>query len=161
MAQGFSKVSTGPSTATGGGTWLGGIGNQKISSIKLNAMATGGLVSGPGTGTSDSILSRLSNGEFVVKAAVTKQFRPLLEYLNSNGSLPAFADGGLVGSSSFLATPMETTFETDKPSSAPTTQTIQINITGDISRQTRAQIQSMIPMIAAGVNQVNYESGYR
>lgn len=33
------------------------------------AHAAGGLITGPGTGISDSILARLSNGEFVMKAA--------------------------------------------------------------------------------------------
>jgi hypothetical protein len=35
----------------------------------INAFASGGLVKGPGTGTSDSITARLSNGEFVMSAA--------------------------------------------------------------------------------------------
>ena len=36
-----------------------------------------------------------------------------------------------------------------------------INITGDVSRQTRSEIQRMIPQIASGVNQHNYEKGYQ
>ena len=36
--------------------------------------ATGGYVSGPGTGTSDSINARLSNGEFVMKAAAVRTY---------------------------------------------------------------------------------------
>ncbi|MBR1230202.1 hypothetical protein JQ600_35495 [Bradyrhizobium sp. AUGA SZCCT0176] len=55
--------------------------------------ADGGFVSGPGTGTSDSIPARLSDGEFVVNAAATKQFAPLLQAINS-GNLPSFKDGG-------------------------------------------------------------------
>lgn len=46
--------------------------------------STGGHVSGPGTGTSDSIPARLSDGEFVVNAAATKRNRGLLEAINSN-----------------------------------------------------------------------------
>lgn len=57
--------------------------------------ATGGRVSGPGTATSDSIPARLSNGEFVVNAAATKQNLALLQAINS-GSVRGFADGGLV-----------------------------------------------------------------
>ncbi len=53
----------------------------------------GGPVSGPGTSTSDSILARLSNGEYVVNAEATAKHRPLIEAINS-GSLPGFADGG-------------------------------------------------------------------
>ena len=56
---------------------------------------TGGPVSGPGTGTSDSILARLSNGEFVINAEATSRYRPLLEQINS-GNIPAFGPGGPV-----------------------------------------------------------------
>lgn len=44
--------------------------------------ATGGWVSGPGTGTSDSIAARLSNGEFVVNARAANENRDLLEQIN-------------------------------------------------------------------------------
>lgn len=58
--------------------------------------ASGGYVSGPGTGTSDSILARLSNGEFVVRAAAVQRYGvSLLAALNAM-RLPAFAAGGLV-----------------------------------------------------------------
>lgn len=51
--------------------------------------ATGGMVTGPGTGTSDSISARLSNGEFVTRAAsVNTQTRGMLEYINRNGIVP-------------------------------------------------------------------------
>jgi len=43
--------------------------------------ATGGLITGPGTGTSDSISARLSNGEFVVKSAAVKHYGP--DFFNS------------------------------------------------------------------------------
>jgi hypothetical protein len=61
--------------------------------------ATGGHITGPGTGTSDSIMARLSNGEFVVKArSVAKYGTDLLHRINSgNFSLPRFATGGMVG----------------------------------------------------------------
>lgn len=58
--------------------------------------ATGGRVRGPGTGTSDSIMARLSNGEYVVRAAAVKAYGPaFLDKLNGL-QLPKFADGGLV-----------------------------------------------------------------
>ncbi|MBI3886162.1 MAG: hypothetical protein HY302_10585 [Opitutae bacterium] len=40
----------------------------------LGGFAEGGLVNGPGTGTSDSIPARLSNGEFVVRATTVDRF---------------------------------------------------------------------------------------
>ena len=58
--------------------------------------ASGGLISGPGSGRSDSILARLSNGEFVVNARSTQKHLPLLEQINGGG-MPGFAEGGLLG----------------------------------------------------------------
>jgi hypothetical protein len=59
--------------------------------------AEGGMVHGPGTGTSDSVLTPLSNGEYVVNARATAQNRHLLEAINSGGRIPGFAQGGYVG----------------------------------------------------------------
>lgn len=50
----------------------------------IKGFSTGGYVSGSGTGTSDSIPARLSNGEFVVNAKATSRNRELLEAINSN-----------------------------------------------------------------------------
>jgi SLT domain-containing protein len=61
----------------------------------IRSNAAGGLQRGPGTGTSDGILSRLSDGEFVVKASETAKHLSTLEAMNS-GNLPAFASGGPV-----------------------------------------------------------------
>ena len=59
--------------------------------------ATGGLISGPGTGTSDSIFARLSNGEYVMSADAVRMFGTgLLDQMNA-GLLPAFANGGAIG----------------------------------------------------------------
>jgi hypothetical protein len=54
---------------------------------------TGGHITGPGTGTSDSIPAMLSNGEYVVNASATARFGPLLDAINSGVS--HFADGGM------------------------------------------------------------------
>ena len=53
--------------------------------INSAKFATGGLVSGPGTGTSDSIPAMLSNGESVMTARATGMFAPLLSTLNQLG----------------------------------------------------------------------------
>lgn len=53
-----------------------------ISTVKSAKFASGGLVTGPGTGTSDSIAARLSNGESVMTAKATSMFAPLLSSLN-------------------------------------------------------------------------------
>lgn len=57
-----------------------------ISTVKAAKFATGGKVTGPGTGTSDSIPALLSNGEFVMTAKATKLFEPLLVAMNGIGS---------------------------------------------------------------------------
>lgn len=62
--------------------------------------ATGGLVTGPGTSTSDSIPARLSANEFVMKAKAVKKFGSNFMHMINRGILPKFADGGLVPSSS-------------------------------------------------------------
>ncbi|MEM5461584.1 phage tail length tape measure family protein [Paraburkholderia phytofirmans] len=67
--------------------------------------ASGGDVSGPGTGTSDSINAKLSNGEFVVKESVVSQpgVRSFLQALNGGQSVSGrnrFASGGYVGDDS-------------------------------------------------------------
>lgn len=59
--------------------------------------AAGGPVAGPGTGTSDSILARVSNGEFVANAAAVKHYGVgMLASINER-RFPRFADGGFVG----------------------------------------------------------------
>jgi len=57
-----------------------------ISTVKSAKFATGGKVTGPGTGTSDSIPAMLSNGEYVMTARATKMFEPLLAAMNSIGA---------------------------------------------------------------------------
>ena len=76
-----------------------------ISTVKGAKFATGGYVSGPGTGTSDSIPARLSNGESVMNARSTAMFGPLLSSLNQAGGGVAFnpAAGGQREGYEFLA----------------------------------------------------------
>lgn len=47
--------------------------------------ATGGLIIGSGSGTSDSIDARVSNGESIINAQSTSMFTPLLSALNQAG----------------------------------------------------------------------------
>jgi hypothetical protein len=70
----------------------------------VKKFATGGLVSGPGSATSDSIPARLSAGEYVVRAAAVRQVGvAFLDSINGLSAGPrfkggelAFAAGGLV-----------------------------------------------------------------
>lgn len=65
-------------------------------SVEAPGLATGGFIKGPGTSTSDSILARLSKGEYVLRADAVKKYG--LDFLNqlNAGRLPGFAAGGLV-----------------------------------------------------------------
>lgn len=127
-------------------SWFGG----------LLPFASGGYVRGPGTSTSDSIPARLSNGEFVVNAKATKDYLPVLSAINSGRAL-AFKDGGYV-SESMLAIPSTSAGSIrSTPSESKQQQVFNINITGDISQQTRKEIYGMLPAIATGVNQYNRE----
>jgi TP901 family phage tail tape measure protein len=54
--------------------------------------ATGGLISGPGTGTSDSIVARVSNGEAIIPAKSVARYPDVVNSLVS-GNLPGFRKG--------------------------------------------------------------------
>lgn len=64
-----------------------------LKSIKSAKFATGGYVSGAGTGTSDSIPAMLSNGESVINARSTAMFAPLLSAINQLGGGVPFMGG--------------------------------------------------------------------
>lgn len=58
--------------------------------------ATGGMLRGPGTGTSDSIPAMLSDGEFVVNAKATKKALPLLAAINEGKPVQLLAGGTII-----------------------------------------------------------------
>lgn len=59
--------------------------------------AAGGLMTGPGTSTSDSIVARVSTGEFVQRAAAVDYYGvDFMRRLNAM-QVPRFADGGYAG----------------------------------------------------------------
>ena len=61
----------------------------------LAGFATGGLIQGAGSGTSDSIPAMLSHGEFVINAAtVSKLGIPFFNAINKGEAMPKFAEGG-------------------------------------------------------------------
>jgi len=71
------------------------IGGSAGSAVGRNVRrASGGLVRGAGTGTSDSIPVRLSNGEYVIRASSVKRYgADLMDAIN----MGRFASGGPVG----------------------------------------------------------------
>jgi hypothetical protein len=69
----------------------------------VGGFASGGRISGSGTGNSDSLLARVSNGEFVINAASTAANLDLLTQINGGAGkrtpgakVPKFATGGQV-----------------------------------------------------------------
>lgn len=97
-------------------------------SLSVPAYAAGGLQQGPGTSTSDSILSWLSNGEYVINAAAVQKYGVgLFESLNQM-RLPRFSTGGAVGGSGSRVSTMQ-------PKS-------EINIINNTGVQARATQQS-------------------
>lgn len=61
----------------------------------VKGFSTGGYVQGSGTGTSDSIPARLSNGESVMTAKATSMFSPILSAFNQlGGGVPIVANNG-------------------------------------------------------------------
>lgn len=96
----LTALGVGSSGLTGGGllSFFGSLGGSTITATAgsspniIPMKADGGMISGPGTGTSDSIPALLSNGEFVMNASATRRFLPMLERMNNK-----YASGGLVG----------------------------------------------------------------
>jgi lambda family phage tail tape measure protein len=97
----FTKLLKSSISGLSSGGFVGGDGGGSVNA------ATGGLIRGPGSATSDSIPARLSDGEYVVNAdAVKKIGLPALEAINRGLRTPAiqampvqrYADGGLVRS---------------------------------------------------------------
>jgi hypothetical protein len=69
-----------------------------ISSMAIEGFATGGHITGAGTGTSDDIPIWASNGEFMIRtAAVEKLGLANLNYMNATGEIPnKYATGGAI-----------------------------------------------------------------
>jgi tape measure domain-containing protein len=133
----------------------------------VDIFATGGMVGGKGTGTSDSNIIRASRGEFIINAKQTAKYGELLTSINAD-TFKGFAAGGVVGET-LVATPSMATVDAidgeresiSEFKSSSNQQVFHINITGDINRQTKSTIYEMIPQIANGVNSFNKEKGIR
>ena len=97
----------------------------------IKAFAKGGLVNAP------TLFAMANGGVGLMGEAGPEAVMPLVR--GANGKLGVANHGGSGGNQSVF----------------------NINITGDVSRQTRSEIQRMIPQIAGGVNQHNYEKGVR
>jgi tape measure domain-containing protein len=135
---------------------LGAVGGGALNLLNVLFMNRGGFVYGSGSGVRDTIPAMLAPGEFVVNASAVRKWAPLLFAINS-GKVRGFSSGGLVTSPSSV--PISTDRSVSSHGGGQTV--VNINITGDISRQTRSEIYKMLPSIATGVNMQNKERGHR
>jgi len=115
----------------------------------IPGFATGGYVSGAGTGTSDSIMARLSDGEFVVNAKATSRNRELLEAINSNERV-SFASENL---SVTKGSKGRTEGQQSDGGGRPVTVNQVFNVNGDVSPQTVAMIEQMGLRVAQSFRQ--------
>ena len=91
----FGALASGIAAGAGSAASSGTV-NQAALQSSLSFQA-GGLVRGPGTGVSDSVPSLLSNGEFVVNAAATRNNLALLNRINQGqGGGTTIVQGGPV-----------------------------------------------------------------
>ncbi|MFJ3201022.1 phage tail tape measure protein [Streptomyces sp. NPDC086989] len=82
---------------------------------------TGGAVRGPGSGTSDSILARISNGEYVIKAASVRQYGvAMLDQLNA----------GRLSTAGYTARPAARFGSPSTSSTSTTNRSTTINVNG-------------------------------
>ncbi|HXS57509.1 MAG TPA: hypothetical protein VN726_15360 [Hanamia sp.] len=96
----LSVISGGASNVAGGKSFMDLFGPSMKS---ITGFASGGAISGPGSSTSDSILARVSKGEYIMNASAVSKFgASFFDGLNS-GMLPRFYSGGAVGSNMILA----------------------------------------------------------
>ena len=88
--------------------------------------ALGGYISGPGTGTSDSILRRVSNGEYITNARSTAKYRRELEAINGGYYEQFKAAAGFAGGGMVQATPAAPYVEAQRFDAARNVYTQQI-----------------------------------
>jgi len=83
----------------GGGGILGSIAEALFPKAPgpIPALAGGGMIYGPGDGTSDDILMWGSSGEMMMNAKAVRANRHLLEAMNAGNPIPALARGGYLG----------------------------------------------------------------
>lgn len=148
----WQKVAAGAKAALDQGTFL-----AMIQAITPQGFATGGPITGKGTGTSDDIPIMASNGEFMMRQyAASKIGLVSLNYMNQTGEIPfqreylgmksqylgstqpdlnvqKFKDGGLVGVSRISGDDVDRrqfqSIQHNSPRSSEPNITIQVSIT--------------------------------
>ncbi|WP_311969348.1 phage tail tape measure protein [Pseudomonas baltica] len=131
MAEDLRKRLTVPVSVVA--TSSGDLASNTSSDSTVPGFASGDMVRGPGTGTSDSILARLSNGEFVVRAAAVRHYgTDLLRSINQR-SLPGFAVGGEVGArlAPSVSAPSQALLDMANPQASESLGSFTLNMGGE------------------------------
>lgn len=95
LASFYQTLATAHSAATASTAAPGLPSNVLLPGVTPVKKAAGGWISGPGSGTSDSVPIRASRGEFVVRASQAQKHAGVLQAIN--GGVAGYAHGGLVG----------------------------------------------------------------
>ena len=98
-------------------------------------LAIGGIIKGPGTGTSDSIPAMLSNGEAVIPAENVKKYPGMVAGLIA-GNIPGFARGGRA------LTPEDSTFISSIAGGAPARS--QIGVTDFLTKELERMPETIV-----------------
>lgn len=142
----------------------GGSGGGSVPSGVL--VAEGGYISGPGSDTSDSIPSMLSNGEYVIKASSVRKYgKDYFDLLNF-GKVGKFAAGGLVYSGPIIPNSAITSGATAQQGGQTVNNvsnvTVQQTFSGQQDSSVVAQIKASIPYIKTEIrNAIQNETSMR
>jgi SLT domain-containing protein len=128
---------------------------------KTPGHARGGLISGDGTDTSDSILSFLSRDEFVTRAAMVRKYGlGFFQALNAGAinpaTLPRFATGGAVGGATAATGPVS---DSQVIQLLPMQLTQMQDTISQLARQLPAEFQKMYDAIESGTTKAQDKIG--
>jgi hypothetical protein len=101
-AEGATKaLAMGPIIGPIMAAFITALGAAQVGIIQAQKFASGGLFRGKGGPRDDQNLAYISDGEYIINAAATKRFKPILDAINFGQSVSAvpklaYADGGMV-----------------------------------------------------------------
>lgn len=104
IAEGVTKaLSLGPIIGPALATMMGVLGAVQIGIISAQKFAQGGLFRGKGGPRDDANLAYISDGEYIVNAAATKRFKPMLDAINYGRAMPAMPRLGYAAGGQFMS----------------------------------------------------------
>jgi len=104
IAEGVTKaLSLGPIIGPALATMMGVLGAVQIGIISAQKFAQGGLFRGKGGPRDDANLAYISDGEYIVNASATRQFKPILDAINFGRAMPAIPRLGYAAGGQFMS----------------------------------------------------------